>query len=109
MLRHVYVSSQTVTSSPPWAADVRAPEFSIGFGVIKTGGGDRTFTVQHTFDNILASASANANATWFDHSSVSGKTASIDGNYAFPVNAVRINITAGSASATVALMLNQSG
>ena len=80
--------------------------FSVGFGVIKIGTGDITFSVQHTFDNVLAEASA---ASIFDHPTVSGKTADIDGNYAFPCYAMRLRVTAVSGVATATLKVIQAG
>lgn len=82
-----------------------AVPFNVGFGVVKTGTGDITFTVQHTFDNVLAGDTATA----FDHSEVSGQTASVDGNYAYPVAAIRLNVTAVSGVATAALRVKQAG
>lgn len=78
--------------------------FNVGFGVTKTGDGEMTFSVQHTFHEVLSSANApaNASAMAFDHSEVSGQSASIDGNYAYPVAAIRLLVTevSGEAQAT---------
>jgi len=79
--------------------------FNVGFGVVKAGTGDITFTVQHTFDNILGGETATA----FDHSEVSGKSATIDGNYAYPVTGVRLNVTATSGAATATIKIRQAG
>ena len=68
--------------------------FHVGFGLVITG--TVTATVQHSFDEI--SVTTPASATWFNHPSVAGVTSSIDGNYAFPVRAIRINMTAGTGS-----------
>jgi len=40
------------------------------------------------------------------HSDITGKTASVDGNYAFPITAMRLNVTAWSAG-TATLTVNQ--
>ena len=68
----------------------------MGFGVAVTG--TVTFTVQHTFDDVFAAGFVAASATWHNHPTVAGSTATADGNYAFPVRAVRINQTVGSGS-----------
>ena len=49
----------------------------------------------------------NASPTWFDHPTVVGLSANADGNYAFPVTAIKLVI--GSGSGTVALTLVQAG
>ena len=85
--------------------DTGSNPFNVGFGVDKIGTGDITYSVQHTFHEVLEGTSALA----YDHSQVSGRTASIDGNYAFAVNAVRLNVTATSGTATAVLRLIQSG
>lgn len=82
-----------------------AVPFNVGFGVTKTGTGDATYSVQHTFNDVLAGSAATA----FDHSFVSGQTAARDGNYAFPVMAVRLAITAASGSSTWEFHVVQAG
>jgi hypothetical protein len=106
MARLQQVSIATSGASDPILLDPHISPFAIGFGVVKIGSGDITFTVQHTFDNLYAQTSG----TWFDHSVVSGKTASIDGNYDKPVCAVRL-LGAGpvSGTSTVVLKLFQAG
>lgn len=85
--------------------DTNLNPFNVGFGVVKTGNGDLTYTVQHTFSDINTDTSAQA----FDHSQVSGRTSNIDGNYAFAVAAVRLNVTATSGTATAIMRVIQSG
>lgn len=54
-------------------------------------------TITYTVANSGATTADSTARVMFirvmDHSTVTGKTASIDGNYAFPVQAVRLNIT----------------
>jgi len=64
----------------------------IGFGVVVSG--TVTYTVQHTFDGT----------NWFDHEFVAGLSANADGNYAFPVSDIRLNVTAGTGTATLSLI-----
>jgi hypothetical protein len=82
------------------AIDHLAENFAVGFGVVRSG--DCTFKVQHTFDNIW---DPRVTPTWFDHSSVFGKTANTDGNYAFPVRGIKVVITAGSTGSAVMTVL----
>jgi len=63
-----------------------------------------TYTVEHTFDDVFDKNFDPATAAWFPNSGLSAKTASLDGNYAFPITAVRLNVssyTGGSATMTV--------
>lgn len=95
----VTVSSQAASATIP--VNWRQKPFSIGLGCVVSGGGTLTYKVQHTFDDIQDST---VTPTWFDHETITGKTASDDGNYAFPVRAVRLNVTAytnGSVTMTV--------
>ena len=94
--------STASTASPAYILNQHETPFNVGFGVTKVSG-DATFTVQHTFDNLFVSA-----ANWFDHSSVSGKTASIDGNYAFPIFATRVVLLSGS-GAQINFRVRQAG
>jgi len=98
--------SLNAVSAAPWIPlDPHRNPVNVGFGVTKVGTGDITFKVQHTFDDVLAEASAVA----FDHSLVSGKTASQDGSYAYPISAIRLNVTAVSGVATAILSVVQAG
>ena len=58
--------------------------FYVGFGAIVSG--TATYTVQHTFDGV----------NYFDHEFVAAATDNQDGNYAYPVASIRINLTSGS-------------
>lgn len=98
----IAVSSQAASNPVP--LDWKRTPFAIGFCVELSGGATLTYTVQHTFDDI----NNGETAVWFDHSSVTGKTANADGNYAFPVTAIRLNVTAYT-SGTATLKALQGG
>ncbi len=92
-MRPQTVAVTSATTSPALPMDWRLNPFSVGFGVIVSG--TLTYKVQHSFDGT----------NWFDHSSVVNLTASADGNYAFPVLQIRLNVTAfTSGSATLTLI-----
>lgn len=95
----VTVSSQTASAWIP--VNHRAePGFGIGIGVTMTG--TLTYSVEHTFDDIQ---DPTVTPIAFSHSTIAGKTVNADGNYAFPVRAVRLNVTAyTSGSATMTLL-----
>lgn len=73
--------------------------FNVGFGVVVSG--VVTYTVQHTFDDVF---NTSVTPTWFNHPVIASQTTSQDGNYAFPVTAIRLNVTAGAGTATITLV-----
>jgi hypothetical protein len=98
------ISVGSATTSAWVPVDTSKNPFNIGFGVT-LGAGVLTYKVQHTFDNVQDST---VTATAFDHPDVTGKTVNTDGNYAFPVRAIRLNVTAFT-SGTAVLTLIQAG
>lgn len=101
-------TTTTVTNtgvSNPIVTDQYIAPFNIGFGAVVVSGSP-TYTVQHSFDNPLAPGYTAAGATWFNHPDVVNETANADGNYAFPVAAIRLNVTG---TGVVALTTIQAG
>lgn len=100
-------ASRTGTgSSNVLAMDTYISPFNVGFGVVITGA--VSYSIQHTFDNPQTVASP----TWFFHPSTpSGTpvTANLDGNYAFPVAAIKILTSAATNTGTVTLTVIQAG
>jgi hypothetical protein len=93
------IATKTGTgSSPVIATDTYISPFNVGFGVVVTG--TVNYTVQHTFDNPQTTASP----TWFNHPTVASLTASQDGNYAFPVAAIKVLVNSGAGTATMTLI-----
>jgi hypothetical protein len=76
--------------------------FNVGLGVKVTG--TITYSIQHTFDNPLAPGFSAATATWYNHAYMVSQTANMDGNYAYPVQAVRVNTSAGTGTAQLTLI-----
>lgn len=98
-MRPVTKTVTGVNASAPIPLDNYISPFNVGFGVTVTG--SVTYTVQHTFDDIWAKGYNPATGTWFNHPDVASQTANADGNYAFPVTAIRLNVSSGSGSATL--------
>lgn len=93
------IATQTGTgSSNVLPMDLYISPFNVGFGVVATG--TVTYTVQHTFDNVQTVASP----VWFSHPTIAAKTDNQDGNYAFPVAAIKVIVTAGTGTATMTLI-----
>jgi hypothetical protein len=73
--------------------------FNVGLGVVVTG--TVTYSIQHTFDDVF---NPTVTPTWFNHPSLASLTVNTDGNYAFPVRAIKVLVTAGSGTATATII-----
>ena len=91
------VSQTGVGSTAPIIMNLNATPFNVGFGVVKTGTVD--YTVEHTFDDPTGTLS-----NWFPHPTVAAEIADADGNYAFPVTAIRLTMNSGTGTATLKLI-----
>jgi hypothetical protein len=91
------VSQTGVGSTAPIVMNLNATPFNVGFGVVKTGTVD--YTVEHTFDDPTGTLS-----NWFPHPTVAAEIADADGNYAFPVTAIRLTMNSGTGTATLKLI-----
>jgi hypothetical protein len=100
-MRPIVVTTTGISTSSTAVMDHYQSPFNVGMGVVVTA--PATYTIQHTFDDVL---NASVTPTWFNHPTLSGSS-SADGNYAFPVRGIRINQTAGAGS--VALTIIQAG
>lgn len=97
-MRQQVVSKTGVGSSDSIPMNLDSTPFNVGFAVVVTG--TVTYTVQHTFDNPWTTTSP----TWFDHPTVAGESANADGNYAFPVAAIKVAVTAGTGTAQLTVI-----
>jgi hypothetical protein len=103
----ILTQSGVGTTASPWIPDWMQAPFAIGIGLI-INTGTATVTVEHTFQNLdpnLANGTSAANATWFQNSGLNATTvsttANLNGNYAFPVQAIRLNVASASPSTAV--------
>ena len=93
------IATKTGTgSSNVLVTDTYISPFNVGFGVVATG--DVTYTVQHTFDNPQTTATP----VWFPHPTIAAKSDNQDGNYAFPVAAIKVLVTAGTGTAKMTMI-----
>jgi hypothetical protein len=95
-------------SSLVFFPDITQTPFAIGIGCVVNSTAS-TFNVEHTFDYSGSSTFISSNATWFQNSTISAASTNISGNYAFPVSGIRLNVTAGSSTGTVAFTAIQAG
>ncbi len=102
--------------STPVLPDYFQNPFAIGVGV-NIGTGSATYTVEHTFDqnivynplfngiSALLPTGTTGTAVWFANSGISGTSnITTNGNYAFPVAAIRLNVASTSTSTTSVFM-----
>jgi len=101
-MRPISVTVVEVGVSAPIPMDYTLPGFSVGIGCKISA--TATYTVQHTFDDIWSSAFDPATATWFPNTGLTAKTANADGNYAFPVKAIRLNVGASNGTVTMSVI-----
>lgn len=88
----VSASAAGNSHSSIYIPDRHVTPFNIGFGA--TIATTAKYTVQHTFQDPLQVTAAAL--TWFPHEFVVAASANIDGNYAFPVGGIRVEISAAN-------------
>ena len=98
-MRPVSVTVAGVGVSAPIPMDYTLPNFSVGIGCKISA--TATYTVQHTFDDIWAPGFNPASATWFPNSGLTARTVNSDGNYAFPVRAIRLSVASSTGNVTM--------
>ena len=104
-MRRTSVTLSSVTTSAAIPLDRHQAPFNVGIGCV-IAGGPPTYSVQHTFDDVQDSS---VTPTWFNNSGITDKVANTDGNIAFPVSAVRLNMTGGTGSVTMTVIQGTRG
>lgn len=82
--------------------DYNSSPFNVGIGV--TISATATYTVEHTFDDVFDPSFNPATAAWLPNTGLTAQTASKDGNYAFPVRGIRLNVAASTGNVTMTVM-----
>lgn len=125
------VSSSSSLPAPTTAyvPDYMVRPFNIGIGVAVVSSGSSAvfaYNVEHTFDNTgpiqLGAPSTgpggqntgamtfiSSGLTWFPNSGLSGLSSNANGNYAYPVTGIRLNITAGTSNCSATMNIIQAG
>lgn len=94
------IISLTGTGTTAWIPlDYKQNPFNVGLGCVVNG--TIAYTIEHTFDDVF---DPTVTPVAFAHSVLAAQTANKDGNYAFPVRAVRINNTAGTGNTTLTIL-----
>lgn len=94
------------TASSPIPINWRASDFGVSVRV--TNSGNTASKVQYTFDNVIAGETP----TWIDAPSSTGLEAvgaglTEIGSIAFPCQAIRVAVTAGSSGAATMVVIQQ--
>ena len=93
----------TGTGTSAWIPlDNKQAPFNVGIGCVIVSG-TATYSVEHTFDDIWDTT---VTPVAFQNSGITAQTTNKDGNYAAPVKAIRLNVTAGT-SPVVAMTIIQ--
>jgi hypothetical protein len=106
--RYTLTGLSSTAGYPVYFPDYMVRPFNIGIGCV-TASSSTTFNVEHTFDYTGSSTFISTAATWMINSGISAISCNISGNYAYPVSAIRLNVTAGSSTNTVTLTIIQAG
>ena len=107
----VYSQTTTGASAPPIVTDHYKDPFNVTIGVVFSPGAVATVKVQFCLDDpasFLSTTTYNANATWYDHVTLTALNANSTGNFGFPVRAIRTNVTAYT-SGTITTTVIQAG
>lgn len=89
-------ASGGAVTSTPIALDGWTSPFNVALSVRVTG--TVNYTVQYTFDDIMFNNWIPSTGNWVNHPSLTGQTATLDSNIAYPVMAVRIIQNSGTGS-----------
>jgi hypothetical protein len=98
-MRPIVVAKTGSGSSATVPLDHYQNPFQVGIGVVVSG--TVNYTIQHTFDDVFDSA---VTPTWFSHPTLASLAANSDGNYAFPVRAVKVLVNSGTGTATATIV-----
>lgn len=86
-----------------------AVPFNVSFGGVIVAGGPLTWGIEHTFQDVMQADASTRPIYVFAHGEVTAAGTAADGNYAFPVGAVRLKITGATSGGTVQVDFRQSG
>lgn len=101
-MRPTTISKTGTGSTAPIPMLLFVTPFNVGIGVVVSG--TVNYTVQHTFDDVWATGYTAGSGNWFNHASLASQAANADGNYAFPVTAIRLTVNSGSGTATMTVI-----
>jgi hypothetical protein len=107
-MRPIRLTVGSAAASQVIPMDQYISPFNVGLSVNLSAGANLTYTVEHTFDDVFAPTFDPSTAKWYSHATLASQTASGTGNYAYPVSAIRLNVTPYT-SGTATLNVLQAG
>lgn len=111
-MRPIVVELSAAGLSRPIPVDFAQPDFKLTLQVGLTNGATLTYSVQNTADDPYRrdyETDFNTDADWFNTTGLAGLSASAQGNIFFPVQAVRLNVTAYTSGTARLTVLQQTG
>jgi hypothetical protein len=104
---------QTATASGPLTPIAlnlfQSSTFNVGLLASVAAGSTLTFNVEYTFDDIWSTTynPTAGSALWYSVSGMGAKSADTTGSLAFPVTAVRLNVTAFTSGSVTLVVIQQ--
>jgi hypothetical protein len=92
ILTYSFADSGAAGVTAPVVLDQYISPFNVSLAIVPAG--TATYTVQYTFDDPFATDFTPGTATWFNHPDLTSESGNNDGNFAFPVRATRLNVSA---------------
>lgn len=108
-MRPIRVTLGAQGVSVPIILDNRQAPFNVGLAVVLSPGASLTYSVEHTFDDVFSPGFNASTAKWFPHATLANKTESLDGNYAYPVMAIRLNVSAYTGGTATVVVIQSGG
>lgn len=104
-MRPTSVTVTGVDTSAVVIPDYNISPFNVGVGCKISA--TATYTVEHTFDDVFSPTFNPVTATWIANTGLTAKTTNSDGNYAFPVRGIRLNVAASTGTVTMTIIQGQ--
>lgn len=101
-MRPITYSVTGVGTSNVCPADHYVSPFNVALNVVVSG--TVTYTVQYTFDDVFAANFNPSTANWTNHPSLTAQSVTKDSNIAYPVRGIRLNVSAGTGTATLTII-----
>jgi hypothetical protein len=100
----ITVAASSATTSGWIPLNQHATPFNVGFGCVVDG--TVSYRVEHTFDDVQ---NPSVTPVAFTHEDVSAASQNADGNYAFPVRAVRVAAVTAATGGSIRFTVLQAG
>jgi hypothetical protein len=98
-----------VGATAPIPLDINQSPFAVSVAVAVSGGASLTYTVEHTYDDVFAADFSPSTAIWWSQTSLTTKNTSLEGNYTYPIRAVRLTLVSPTSSGTATMTVIQAG